>query len=208
METPPSPLRALLVEGPDDKHVVYQLCQQHGIQLDLSEIIDKGGLEKLLPSIENEVLVTSRTILGIIVDADDKRDDHWRAISDRLRNVQVWAPPGPLPGGVIIEGIQDVPRVGIWIMPDNLSQGQIEDLVANMIPTEDPVWPLAQAYVDGIPRVHQKFAIQKTLRAKVHAWLATRKDPRKMGEAIHTGDLDHNVGAATQFADWLRALFR
>ena len=207
MAIPVSSQRALLVEGPDDKHVAFQLCQRHGIPLELSEIIDKGGIDKLLPSIENEVLVVSRTVLGIVVDADDKRDDHWHAITNRLRNVDVRAPRDPLPGGVIIEGNDDVPRVGIWIMPDNVSQGQLEDLVANMIPPSDVVWPLAQSYVDGIPKVHQKFAVQKTLRAKVHAWLATREDPRRMGEALRTRDLDANVPSARQFIAWLNALF-
>ena len=76
------------------------------------------------------------------------------------------------------------PRVGIWLMPNNKVPGELEEFVASMIPDGDPVWPLAKDYVDRIPTKHRKFSDRKILRAKVHSWLATRTEPRKMGAAI------------------------
>ena len=76
-----------------------------------------------------------------------------------------------------------------------------------MIPDDDPVWPLAQDYIDGIPREDRKFTEKKIQRAKLHSWLATRKEPRKLGTAIHTGDLRVDGKLSTTFADWLRKLF-
>lgn len=92
-------------------------------------------------------------------------------------------------------------------MPDNVSAGQVEEFFASMIPNADPVWPRSEAYIDGIPAADRKFGSGKTLRAKVHSWLATRADPRKMGAAIRAGDV--NVGApdAVRLVDWLRRLF-
>lgn len=92
-------------------------------------------------------------------------------------------------------------------MPDNESSGELENLVAGMIPAGDAVWPLSLAYIDGIPPGDRKFAEGKTLRAKVHAWLATREEPRKMGAAIRARDLNAGVPAAVQLVDWLRRLF-
>jgi len=76
-----------------------------------------------------------------------------------------------------------------------------------MIPTNDPVWPRSEAYIDGIPAADRKFATGKTLRAKVHSWLATRAEPRMMGAAIGAGDLNVRTLDAVGIVDWLRQLF-
>ncbi len=92
-------------------------------------------------------------------------------------------------------------------MPNNVSSGELEEFIAGMIPTNDPVWPRSETYIDGIPVADRKFATGKTLRAKVHSWLATREEPRKMGSAIGARDLNAGAPAAVQLGDWLRRLF-
>ena len=92
-------------------------------------------------------------------------------------------------------------------MPDNVSSGELEDFVVQMIPSNDVVWPLSQAYIDKIPEADRKFAKGKIQRAKVHAWLAAREHPRRMGSAIGVGDLDINVEVSKKFVTWLRELF-
>lgn len=76
-----------------------------------------------------------------------------------------------------------------------------------MIPEDDSVWPLSQAYIDGIPAKRRLFSPKKEKRAKVHAWLAAREEPRPMGLAIGTGDLEVGGDLCTQLATWLRQLF-
>ena len=92
-------------------------------------------------------------------------------------------------------------------MPDNVSAGELEDFIQRLVPDDDAVWPRAQQYVDDIPVAARKFAPGKTLRAQIHAWLATRAEPRKMGAAIGVGDLNATDPLATQFVDWLQRLF-
>ena len=92
-------------------------------------------------------------------------------------------------------------------MPDNAGPGQLEDFITKLIPEEDPVRPRAQRYVDRIPERDRKFAENKALRAQVHAWPATRKEPRKTGAAIGIDDLDATVAPAAEFIGWLRRLF-
>ena len=111
-----------------------------------------------------------------------------------------------MPGGTIID-VDGKPRVGVWLMPDNDSPGELEDFFASMIPPSDPVWPLSKAYIDNIPIEHRRFAQRKIRRAKVHAWLATRERPRPMGSAIDAGDLDTNAANGLKFQAWLRELF-
>ena len=69
------------------------------------------------------------------------------------------------------------------------------------------MWPLSEVYIDDIPEEYRRFAQRKILKAKVHAWLATRERPRPMGSAIDAGDLDMNAANGLGFSAWLRDLF-
>ena len=90
-------------------------------------------------------------------------------------------------------------------MPDNKSPGKLENFVERTIPEDDPVWPLSQNYIDEIPEEDKKFRPPKIVKAKVHAWLATRKDPGLMGKAVW--DLDIKNALYQEFLDWLKELF-
>ena len=195
--------RVLLVEGQDDEHIVRHL-RERNLPMPEFGIIDRKSISNLLRAIEADVLAPGRTAVGILVDADESLDRRWQAVTDRLRRARITPPSAPDPTGTIIDGN---PRIGVWMMPDNESSGELENLVARMIPASDAVWPLSEAYIAGIPPGVRMFAEGKILRAKVHAWLATRAEPRKMGAAIRARDLNAGAPAAVQLVDWLRRLF-
>jgi hypothetical protein len=195
--------RVLLVEGTDDEHVVYHLCDGHQPMPQFS-IQKKEGIENLLDNIGLEILAPDRKAIGIIVDANDDLDARWDAVANRLREENIEVPSSPDPTGTIIPS---TPRVGLWLMPDNKSPGELENFVSTMIPDNDPIWPRSQSYIDDIPESDRKFTEKKILRAKVHAWLATREDPRPMGTAIRARDLHIDGTLSTTFAKWLRQLF-
>lgn len=142
--------------------------------------------------------------IGILVEANSDPKSRWQAVAHRLREAGAEPPGDPDPSGTVVEG---APRIGVWIMPDNVSTGELEDFIAAMIPDGDAIWPLSQAYIEGIPSASRLFKPPKTLRAQVHAWLAAREDPRPMGLAIRSGDLDVNADVSRRFTDWLRNLF-
>ena len=203
--------RVLLVEGQDDKHVVLHLCNFHQPMpefciLDKEDEAGKGGINVLLEDIGLEILAPGRKAVGILVDADDDLDARWDAVANRLREENIEVPHTPEPTGTLIEGTIRTPRVGIWLMPNNELPGELENFVSEMIPKDDPVWPRSQCYIDGIPEAARKFK-KKILRAKIHAWLATREDPRLMGAAIGAQDLHVDGTLSRAFANWLRKLF-
>lgn len=201
-QTPPP--RLLLVEGQDDKHVIGHLWQRI-YRSELSFCIsDKQSVGQLLKSIGSEVKASGREALGIVVDANDDVSRRWEAVTDRLRGADIDPPTRPDPEGIVIDG---TPRVGIWLMPDNASTGELEDFVAKMVPSDDEVWPMSKGYIEGIPRPERKFKEGKILRAQIHAWLAAREDPRQMGSAIKTEDLDIDGALCKRFAGWLERLF-
>ncbi len=207
MSNDPNSPQVLLVEGQDDLHVVLQLYLRTHEDTDFV-ISDKRGISPLLDSIPGEVKVAGRRALGIVLDADESLSDRWANVASRLKEAGVTdVPDGPEPGGVCIEASARLPRVGIWVMPDNESAGELEDLVWSMVPEGDPVWPLSESYIDGIPAEIQKFSGNKALRATVYAWTATREHPGRMGAAIKAGDLKTDGELAARFLGWLQRLF-
>lgn len=203
--------RVLLVEGENDLHVFLHLWGRLVEDESLGSrpefcIEDKGGIDPLVASIANEVRAPDRRAVGIVVDADQDPLDRWEAVADQLREVGFTVPEEPVPGGTCIPESMFLPRIGIWLMPDNESPGELEDFVRKMLPDDDPVWPSSEDYIDGIREEHRKFR-RKVLRAKVHAWLATREQPGRMGAAIKGGDLKVDGALAGSFGNWLRRLF-
>ena len=196
--------RVLLVEGRDERFVVRRICDSNpGIPTFC--VREKKGAPALLDSIRGEIVAEGRQTVGIVVDANDNLPSRWQAVAHRLGTAGITPPTGPASHGTIIDSR---PRVGIWLMPDNESPGELEDFIADMIPVGDPVWPLSKDFINGIPESDRKFRKGKILRAKVHAWLATREDPRPMGIAIRAGDLNTATENCERFVGWLRELFK
>ena len=194
--------RVLLVEGQDDLHVVSHLWSRYHSERPFC-IIEKGGLDPLLRSVEAEIKAFGREAIGILIDANDSFDSRWQSVIHHLKNADVISPAQSNEGGLILEGR---PRVGVWLMPNNRCSGELEDFVRHMIPADDGVWPLAERFVDSIPEDSRKFSSSKSMRAKLHAWLAVREDPSKMGQAIRAGELSSHGPNAQNLVSWLAEL--
>ena len=74
--------RVLLVEGPDDKHVVRQLCRRQSVP-DFS-IKVAGTVETLLSTVGAEMLAPGRESVGILIDADDNLQGRWDELVEGL----------------------------------------------------------------------------------------------------------------------------
>ena len=218
----------LLVEGLNDQQAVLHMCGKHppflveGQPNDANVILQEeatrsfkvrseGDVDGVIQSIRGHLASRQYNSIGIIVDADTDLTKRWADIGTELQRQNIPLPKYPEPTGTIIQegsGHLRNPRLGIWIMPDNGPTGELENFVEVMIPNEDPVWPLAQAYIDAIPEASRKFPTHKTTKAKVHAWLATRQNPRQIGVAIHHNDIETTGPLCQSFLEWLTNLFR
>lgn len=203
--------RLLLVEGQDDKHVVRHVMEACDLNIDI-DVREADGAPNLLAAIPDELAAPERQVLGIAMDANGDPQARWEEIADELRKSSQFQdaggdPPAEAePAGTILEGSSRCPRIGVWLMPDNVNPGELEDFIRRMIPDDDPVRPKADAYIDDLPEP-RKFAPHKIDKAKVHAWLATRKEPGRMGAAIGAGDLDVGAESCQAFVKWLEELF-
>lgn len=121
--------KILLVEGKDDEHVLKHLCgNRGGPQLD---VITHDGVDKLLEGFPIQLKVSGDgAIVGVVIDADTDVASRWQSLRDRLVGLGYeGVPDNPDPGGTIVDPPDGkfLPRVGIWMMPDNQSQGILED---------------------------------------------------------------------------------
>lgn len=198
--------KILLVEGQDDEHVVRHLQMLCLPDVEF-HVEDKHGIGELINAIFPEVRAPGRAAIGILADANGDPKGRWDDISEQLRRANIETPTAALGGGTIIDSDDDLPRVGIWLMPDNRSIGELEDFVKHMVPSDDPVWPLAEGYIRAVPAGAGTFAPGKASKAELHAWLATRRTPGRMGAAIRRGDLKAEGGLCADFLEWIRKLF-
>ncbi len=196
METP----HVLLVEGADDQHVIQGLLRARGIAN--IHIKPKGGWANLRETLDVELKASGLLSLGVVADADSPIASRWQSLRDVLRRDGMG--DAPERQGTILPG---EPRVGLWLMPDNSSDGVLEQFVELMIPKPDQLWLRAGSAVDQIPAEHRRFALVDTPKAKIHTWLAWQERPGvPMGTAITAKFLDPSSAVAVRFTDWVRRL--
>lgn len=198
----------LLVEGDSDKHAFIHIASPDP---NISDFCIRvcSSVDNAIDQLGVLALDDRLLALGIAVDANESPGLRWRRIVEELHSVGIRLPKNPEPDGTIVEGKGHLPRVGVWMLPNNCSRGELEDLVGMMIADNDPIWPLANAYIDGIPSKDRPFDSTKTKvnKAKVYAWLATRKKPGLIGKAIGSEALDKGVDDVRTLSRWLAGLF-
>ena len=196
----------LLVEGKDDEHVVYQIRDQHGLS-PIFQVIDKKGIDNLLETLDVELIAGDLKRLGIIIDADADLQSRWQSITAILaQEGYTGFPQQPSPNGTIIE--QKGKRIGIWIMPDNLATGMLEDFVGSLVPPGDVLWTFAVECVNAVILKDLRFPLVGRSKALIHTWLAWQENPGSpLGLAIKNSRLDPNAPSALPLVNWLQRLF-
>lgn len=230
----------LLVEGINDLHAVRNLVYRHGGLVhyeqdheqeadpaDCSFEIkqaggwgngDGGGMSNLSKMIRSHLKAEDILTLGVVADADSGPATCWEGrINDLFKfgdNAFTTLDDYDTRDGWIGEtqnSIGDPVRVGLWVMPDNESEGALEDFAVRLIPASEEdqyLWDYAVDVVDGLEV--QRFRDADRGKAQMHSWLAWQDPPRELiGRSIsrETGGLDPHSDLALRFVDWIRQLF-
>lgn len=161
------------------------------------------GDSRLVQTLEETLSTMDHTLfsgLGLMLDADDSQTAGQRfqrlctalKALDALKKLAL-----PEQAGKVCEG---PPRLGIFVLPDNISQGTLENLLLESATTQYPdLLPAAERYVDD---ALQKALIPKTHRDEINkpagrnkAVIGAMAALFKPGKAIQTSIQDH---------DWVR----
>lgn len=107
----------------------------------------------------------------------------------------------PPPGSIL-------PRVGVWIMPDNRLPGILEDFIRDLVPAGDQLYEYAENCVAGIAPAQKRFRALDLPKVHIHTWLAWQDEPGKpLGQAITKGILDASSPQALNVVSWLKRLY-
>ena len=196
----------LLVEGNDDQHVIWALCEKFNIP-EVFDVIDCGGIDNLYESISLRFKQTGVETVGIIIDADINLKNRWVYIKNLLSN-QGFKMPEDVPndGLVLLNGNI---KVGIWIMPSNDTNGMLEDFVSFLVPQNDELLPIVNATLNKIEsKKLNKYSLIHKSKARIHSWLSWQEDPgTPMGLSITKRYLTTDNDNCKQFVNWLQKLF-
>jgi len=168
--------RLLLVEGSNDKHVILAIQGRRGIRLldsEKKEFLVCEGIDRLLSSLPIQLKGSDIAQLGVVVDADVNPSNRWTELrSILLAAGYIDVPQTPSEQGTIIEAPTEsiLPRVGIWLMPDNKSSGILEDFLRFLVPTDCALLPHAQKVISTLPE--KRFSLVADPKALIHTWLA------------------------------------
>lgn len=202
--------RVLMVEGPDDEHVVKHICSERRLG-NIETIRSYGGKDPLLEGIGARLKESDVVALGILLDADTDLQACWKSVTHRLKQAGYAATPDtPSPDGTVVHAPVNslLPRVGIWLMPDNRVPGILEDFLRFLVPVDDPLFAHVEQSLATIPSANCRFSELKKPKAKIHTWLAWQEEPGKpFGQAISARYLDPNLPGANSFASWLQRTF-
>jgi hypothetical protein len=140
--------KKLLVEGNDDKHVIWALCEQFNIN-ETFDVIDCEGIDKLLEQIPVRLKQSAVDTIGIIIDADSNLLLRWNSLKQLLRT-QGFNIPEDLPENGLIVLVTGQISIGIWIMPDNNLNGMLEDFLSFLVPSNDSLLPIVKEHLNSI----------------------------------------------------------
>lgn len=176
-------------------------------------VLMAGGYDKALVALQEALDNSSLTNIGLVVDANETgASARWQAISNILLEKvpeEVVAKTSLEANGVVITG-ENLPIIGIWIMPDNQSTGYLEHFVAGMVPSDDRLWRYAEETIQNLESEGlARFSPIKRQKALLHTWLSWQADPgRPLGLAVEMGYLDARSQAIDGFAQWFQQAFQ
>jgi hypothetical protein len=200
----------LLVEAKDDCHVVLALAKLHNLPEGAFGVHECAGTDGVLKRL-NALIIAPDTdrpkTMGVLMDADDSVANRWRQLAAKLKLHGYDLPALPDPNGTVLEGSENKPRVGIWIMPNNSEVGMIEDFLLESL-SADALNTASDAVNSARGKEFCTFKQVHYVKAVVHTYLAWQDEPgRPLGQSVTTGVLRGDTPTALKFVDWLRRLF-
>jgi hypothetical protein len=172
--------KVLLLEGKNDCHVVMALCKAHQVP-ETFGIYECGADTEVLKRLNALISrPNAPQVIGVMLDADSPSlEGRWASIKGKLNHYSYNLPKIPDQHGTIIKGIEDEPKLGFWLMPNNQDSDKLTTF--------------------------QSLHLSKAI---IHTYLAWQDEPGyPMGQAITKETLRPHTDIAINFTDWLRCLF-
>jgi hypothetical protein len=202
----------LITEGRTDRTLLENLLDHLARGIDIPRFApkdnpDAGGYNWLVQTgrLDSFLRVADIKRFGIVVDADRDAAAKWDSLRGRL--IAFGYAESLLPRSLDSNGLVvklGTRPLGVWLMPDNVSPGNVEDFFTSLIQPSDPLIHQARKCVGSIaaeliPESGRSKAIYRT-------WLAWQKGGDGMSpRTAHHANLYDSAKAAS-FLRWIDRL--
>jgi hypothetical protein len=207
--------KILLVEGQTDKELFEGILKHCGLHVDVEPItprqagrVDdgKGPAIQSLEDFLDELVQGNLTHLGVVLDADSPRHGQGfqralDAVADKLSS-RGYERDSETGAGMIFNHSDGLYPVGLWIMPDNRSDGICEEWMCNAaLESERCLVNFAVESVSSLPV--QKFKEHHRSKVHVATWLAWQQP----GSIDPLGLLELSQGVGGDLIQWLNTVY-
>ena len=205
------------VEGIDDKNTLIHVLRRHHFDfhrrseadwLWLPEFLEAGGQDRLRENVPVILKTSGHLPIGIIVDADDSAVQRWESLKGAFREAAVQTPSSlPVDGFVGFSELYQR-KVGCWVMPDNDSDGALEEFLRRLFDRRDALIGYARTATATAYRREARFAPGHRSKAELHCWLAWQNTPGlPYGIAVKAEFFQTDTELAERFVAWFRRLY-
>ncbi len=203
--------KRLVVEGEnsDSQTITRLMCHYWP---DIPVLIESGGgVSEILEKdfISTQIKKSSDEILGFLFDADT--DSNARFTSFRYLCMDYFPNiPEHLPANGLVAVNAKGKRLGLWIMPDNRSSGNIEVFLKYLVPDKQlPLWQHAVKSVTEAKSHGADYRDCHVDKANLYTWLAWLDKPgQSPGWALAKKILDPYAESALPFVKWFMELYQ
>ncbi len=171
----------LVGEGKDELRFFGALLKHLGrTDVQVEECQGKDGLRRYLKALVVRTGFETLERILIVQDGDNNPDGRFNSVRDIVANCDLVP---PMRHAQISDG---KPAVGVFIMPDGLREGMLEDLCLSSV-ADDPAMKCVDGFISCVEELGND--PKPRSKARLHAWLASRESPGKLlGEAADAGE--------------------
>lgn len=212
----------LIVEG-NDAIALALLCQKSGLMPPLGyeqpakfkgEFVSVAGSDtNVLKHLRLSLTEPALSNIGVIIDANDYGPGaRWQSIrailAEKYDPATLLSADDQAGPKIIVEA--DMPKIGVWIMPDNANSGYLEHFLSMLVPSGNALWQYDETVVyDLMTKPFNELTPARRQKALLYTWLAWQREPGKpFGLAIQAGYLDHAAPVVQPFLQWFAQTFQ
>jgi hypothetical protein len=213
--------RRLHVEGTDDLFAIEAILRANGIACsnepyapDMAiRIKAAGSYEKLVENVRTFRKESDLQFLGFVFDADRERTGsglaaRYKGVKDALEKEGFSLPDTPPKFGVVIPASGGRPTLGVWVMPDNQTEGALEEFLAALVPPGNALWQWARTEAPKAPDCPERYTRKDVEKAILRTYLAVQRYPgAPPGMAVNLGAFSGAAAETAAFVTWVRQTF-
>ncbi len=219
--------KVLIVEGKEDQSLVCALLKKiNGATIKSTnpkevkvnnklflQVYDADGVDNA--KIKFKQFIKDRDqyeTVGLMVDLDSGKEaniqSRWQFFKDTAKESYGYSVPDRFDNAALMfESIANYPKIGLWLMPDNATEGMLEDFAIKLIKEDDILIAHSNDIVIGLPE--KRFRPSYNSKAILHTWLAWQEYPNAdIWRGFDNNYFDVTNQLCVGFMHWIEEMYK